>query len=73
MTYTNEEKLDIINRLDLGDSISDVCATYGVSRSTLYRWTHAGNKSISDSENRQRPSAKDYGMLQRRMEKLENI
>jgi len=73
MTYTNEEKLDIINRLDLGDSISDVCAAYGVSRSTLYRWTHDCGKSIPDLENAQVPSAKDYGMLQRRMEKLENI
>lgn len=73
MTYTNEEKLNIINRLDLGDSISDVCAAYGVFRSTFYRWTHDYGKSIPDLENAQVPSAKDYGMLQRRMEKLENI
>ena len=73
MTYTNEEKMRIINRLDAGDSIKGLCSAYGVSRSTLYRWTHDCGKSISNLGNAQGPSAKDYNMLQRRIEKLENI
>lgn len=69
MTYTNEEKMRIINRLDAGDSIKGLCSAYGVSRSTLYRWTHDCGKSISNLGNAQGPSAKDYNMLQRRIEK----
>ena len=44
-----------------------------VSRSTLYRWTHDCGKSISNLGHAKGPSAKDYNMLQRRIEKLENI
>jgi len=73
MTYTAEEKRNIINRLDEGESITDICGEYGVSRSTLYRWTHDDRESISDPENAQSHSAKDYNLLQRRVEKLENI
>lgn len=73
MIYTNETKMNIINRLDEGDSIQELCSAYGVSRSTLYRWMHDGAKSISDSENVQGPSIKDYRMLQHKIEKLENV
>jgi len=71
--YTNEAKMNIINRLNEGDSIKAICNEYGVSRSTLYRWTSNCDKSISDSENVQDLSIKDYHMLQHRIEKLENI
>ncbi len=47
MTYTDEEKMIIINRLNEGDSIKAICNEYGVSRSTLYRWTHDGEESTS--------------------------
>ncbi len=73
MTYTDEEKMIIIKRLDEGDSIKAICNEYGVSRSTLYRWTHDGKESTSDTENVQVHSAKDWNIIQRRMEKLENI
>lgn len=73
MTYTSEEKLNIINRFKQGDSIKDICNEYGVSCSTLFRWTHDCGKSISDLENVHSLSAKDYGVLQRRIEKLENM
>jgi transposase-like protein len=63
----------MINRLDEGDSIKVICNEYGVSRSTLYRWMHDGKESTSDPENVQVHSAKDWNILQRRMEKLENI
>ena len=73
MTYTAEEKRNIINRLDEGESITDICNEYGVSRSTLYRWAHDGGESIANPENTQSQSVKDYNLLQRRMEKLENM
>lgn len=73
MAYTEEEKMSMIRRLDGGDSIKDICDKYGVSRSTLYRWTYDCDNSIPDSENIQGPSVKDYNMLQHRIEKLENI
>lgn len=73
MTYTAEEKMNIIKRLNEGDSIQAVCNEYGVSRSTLYRWTHNSGETTSDSENAQSRSAKDYNLLQRKVEKLENM
>lgn len=73
MIYTNEEKRNIIKRLNGGDSIKAMCNEYGVSRSTLYRWAHSGGGYTSDSEKAQGHSAKDYSTLQRRLEKLENI
>lgn len=73
MTYTAEEKTNIIKKLNEGDSIQTVCNEYGVSRSTLYRWTHDCGGSISDPEKTQSHSAKDYNLLQRRVEKLENM
>jgi len=36
MTYTDEEKMIVINRLDEGNSIKAICNEYGVARSTLY-------------------------------------
>jgi len=73
MIYTDEEKRIIINRLDEGDSIKAVCNEYGVSRSTHYRWTHDSKESTSALENIQIHLAKDWNILQRRIEKLENI
>lgn len=73
MIYTDEEKTNIIKRLNEGDSIKAICDGYGVSRSTLYRWTHDCDKFISGPDNIQNHSAKDYSMLQRRIEKLENM
>lgn len=73
MTYTNEDKMIIINRLNEGGPINAICNEYGVSRSTLYRWTHDSRESTSDSENVQVHSVRDWNILHRRMEKLENI
>lgn len=73
MTYTTEEKRNIINQLNEGVSIKDLCNKYGVSRSTLYRWAHDSGESISDPGNAQSHSAKDYNLLQRKVEKLENM
>lgn len=73
MIYSKEEKMNIVSRVNQGASIKELCSTYGVSRSTIYRWTHNRGKSIPDSKYLPSPSAKSYNMLQRRMEKLENI
>nr|WP_326184208.1 helix-turn-helix domain-containing protein [uncultured Oscillibacter sp.] len=64
MTYTNEEKMNIINHINQGASIKDLCAEYGVSRSTLYRWASNYSKPDSDSEKEHIPTVKDYNMLQ---------
>ena len=73
MSYTSEEKRNIIDRFKQGDSAKDICNEYGVSRSTLYRWTHDCGVSILDRENIQGHSVRDYNMLQHRIEKLENM
>lgn len=73
MTYTNEEKMNITNRMSQGASIRDLCAEYGISRSTLYRWLSNCSKPGSDSGKDHIPSIKDYNVLQRKVEKLENI
>lgn len=57
----------------MAEGIKELCSAHGVSRSTLYRWIHDSDKSISDSENVQAPSIKDHRVLQHRIEKLENI
>lgn len=73
MTYTSEEKMNIINRMNRGDSIRALCAEYGISRSTLYRWAGDYSKPDSDSGKNHIPTVKDYNTLQRKVEKLENI
>lgn len=73
MTYTNEEKMNITNRMNQGASIRDLCAEYGISRSTLYRWLSNCSKPGFDSGKDHIPSIKDYNVLQRKVEKLENV
>ena len=73
MTYTNEEKRNIINRINQGELIRDLCAEYGVSRSTLYRWLSNYDKSAPGSGEQDVPTVKEYNILQRRVEKLENV
>lgn len=50
-----------------------LCAEYGISRSTLYRWAGDYSKPDSDSGKNHIPTVKDYNTLQRKVEKLENI
>ena len=69
MTYTNEEKRNIINRINQGELIRDLCAEYGVSRSTLYRWLSNYDKSAPGSGEQDVPTVKEYNILQRRVEK----
>ena len=49
MTYTSEEKMNIINRTNRGNSIRALCAEYGISRSRLYRWAGDYREPDSDS------------------------
>lgn len=65
--------MNITNRMSQGASIRDLCAEYGISRSTLYRWLSNCSKPGSDSGKDHIPSIKDYNVLQRKVEKLENI
>lgn len=71
MTYTNEEKMNIINRMNQEDSIRELCTEYGVSRSTLYRWLSNCSKPVPGKEDI--PTVKDYNALQRKVEKQENV
>lgn len=73
MAYTNEEKSNIVNRINQGEPIRDLCAEYGVSRSTLYRWLSNYDKSVPSSAEKGIPTVKEYNILQRRVEKLENV
>ena len=73
MTYTSEERLAIISHFKQGEPAKDICNEYGVSHSTFYRWTHDCDESISNSENVQSLSVRDYSMLQRKIKKLENM
>lgn len=73
MAYTNEEKRNIVNRINQGELIRNLCSEHGVSRSTVYRWLSNYDKSASGSGGKDIPTVKEYNILQRRVQKLENI
>lgn len=71
MQHTDKEKFTIVQRYQAGEPTQTLCQEYGISRSTLYRWTktHCAANTSPDCSF----SLKDYSTLQRRVEKLENM
>jgi putative transposase len=39
--YTEEQIIGILNEVENGQKVSDVCRKYGVSEGTFYRWKSA--------------------------------
>ena len=71
MQYSNEEKLSIITRYQQGESIAALSAELGIPRSTLYRWLNS-----FPTDNAGKPLKfpyQEYALLQRKVEKLQNI
>lgn len=71
MIYTDQEKTAIIREYRQGKSIQELCAEYGVSQRTIYRWAKVYCVAIQDEE--RAFTIKDYDMLLRKVAKLENI
>ena len=71
MKYSNEEKLSIIARYQQGASIATLSDELDIPRSTLYRWL----KSFPmDSAGKPlKFSYQEYALLQRKVEKLQNV
>ena len=71
MKYSNEEKLSIVARCQQGESIAALSNELAIPRSTLYRWI----KSFPmDSAGKPlKFSYQEYTLLQRKVEKLQNI
>ena len=71
MKYSNEEKLSIIARYQQGKSIATLSDELDIPRSTLYRWF---NSFPTDSSGKPlKFSYQEYALLQRKVEKLQNI
>ena len=71
MKYSNDEKRSIIARYQQGESITALSDELNIPRSTLYRWlksfpTDSGGCPSTSS-------FCDYALLQRKVEKLQNI
>lgn len=71
MRYTNQEKADIVAQYKQGRSTQDLSAEYGVCERTIYRW--AKIYCEMNPGEKQTFTAKEYDMLLRRVNKLENI
>ena len=71
MKYSNEEKLSIITRYQQGESAIALSSELSIPRSTLYRWF---NSFPTDSSGKPlKFSYQEYALLQRKVEKLQNI
>ena len=71
MKYSNEEKLSIITRYQQGESAIALSNELAIPRSTLYRWF---NSFPTDSSGKPlKFSYQKYALLQRKVEKLQNI
>ena len=69
--YSNEEKLSIITRYQQGESAIALSNELAIPRSTLYRWF---NSFPTDSSGKPlKFSYQEYALLQRKVEKLQNI
>ena len=71
MKYSNEEKLSIVARCQQGESVAALSNELAIPRSTLYRWlksfpTDSAGKPLKFSY-------QEYTLLQRKVEKLQNI
>ena len=71
MNYTEEEKSAIVARFQQGGPASALCMEYGISRSTLYRWSRA--YGIVNPTQKRTFTIRDYDMLQHQVEKQTNI
>ena len=71
MKYSNEEKLSIVARCQQGESVAALSNELAIPRSTLYRWlksfpTDSAGKPLKFSY-------QEYTLLQRKVEKLQNV
>lgn len=71
MKYTHQEKAAIIVRFQAKEPVQALCAEYGISRSTLYRWANV--HCAANPGSARTFTIKEYDMLQRRVNKLENV
>ena len=71
MKYSNEEKLSTVARCQQGESVAALSNELAIPRSTLYRWiksfpTDSAGKLLKFSY-------QEYTLLQRKVEKLQNV
>lgn len=71
MRYADEEKKNLVQRYQNGESPQLLCTEYSISRSTLYRW--AKIHCVANPGEKRTFTIKEYDMLCRRLEKAEHI
>ena len=69
MNFTDSEKAAITTKYKRGIPIQELSAEYGISERTIYRWA----KHYPTVDDEQFLSPKEYKLLLRRIDKLENI
>lgn len=71
MRYADEEKKNLVQRYQNGESPQLLCTEYSISRSTLYRW--AKIYCVANPGGKRTFTIKEYDMLCHRLEKSEHI
>ena len=71
MTYTDQEKTDIIAQYRQGKPIQELCAEYSVCVRTIYRWAKLYCPAVPDE--RRTCTVKEYDALLHKVSKLENM
>lgn len=69
MTYTDQEKTDIIAQYRQGKPIQELCAEYSVCVRTIYRWAKLYCPAVPDE--RRTCTVKEYDALLHKVSKLE--
>lgn len=71
MTFTDEQKEEIISRYQNGELSKSLCVEFGISRSTLYRWSKV--HCTANPEQERTFTIRDLDALRRKVEKQANI
>lgn len=71
MNYTDEEKTNIIAQRKKGISVQQLSSQYGISVRTIYRWSKLYCEA--NPGEKRTFTLKEHDMLQRKVNKLENI
>lgn len=71
MDYTDQEKANIIAQRKKGISVNQLSNQYGISVRTIYRWSKLYCEA--NPGEKRTFTIKEYNMLQRRVDKQENI
>ena len=76
--FSNELKVEIVRDIERGAlSVTEVCRSYSVSRTSVYRWiyrySHNGKKRHPANRGKRESNQEDRSALQARIKELEHL